>query len=162
MITTNLQGECICQVHMSLVPANPNWVVLSDFIDQMPIWQLSAPVVMIPVAACDPVAVADGLGVFFQCLYEVVLSLCLLKLDGVQSFPPHQEVDVRVRKPRQHKLLLGVDYLCGGSSQSKDIRVRPHCCYYLVLDWDRFSPRVRRVHRVDVPVYYYFMIHFTF
>jgi hypothetical protein len=134
MNTTNLQGQSISQIHMSLMPSNPKWIFLSNFINQSSIGQLSSPVIMVPIASSDPLALLDALHIFLQGFHELILGFSFLQLNRVQSFPAHQEVDVRVCESWQHELLFSVDYFSGGRRESQDFRVRTYSRYSVVYD----------------------------
>jgi hypothetical protein len=134
MNTTNLQGQSISQIHMSLMPSNPKWIFLSNFINQSSIGQLSSPVIMVPIASSDPLSLLDALHIFLQGFHELILGFGFLQLNRVQSFPAHQEVDVRVCESWQHELLFSVDYFSGGRRESQDFRVRAYSRYSVVYD----------------------------
>jgi hypothetical protein len=89
---------------------------------------------MIPIASRNPVALFNSLHIFLQGLNKVLLGFGFLQLNRVKPFAAHQEVDVRVRESWEDELVLGVDYLRGGSLKRKDRRVRTHRRYGVVYN----------------------------
>ncbi|MFN9908503.1 MAG: hypothetical protein ACK56F_20635, partial [bacterium] len=75
-----------------------------------------------------------ALHIFLQGFHELILGFGFLQLNRVQSFPAHQEVDVRVCESWQHELLFSVDYFSGGRRESQDFRVRTYSRYFVVYD----------------------------
>jgi hypothetical protein len=147
-----LERRAVREVHVSVEAVDPHRVVRGDRVDPLLARQLSAPVLMVPVAVQDPRAWRYAPCKRGNSAYELCLGLCVPQLHRLQGESTVEKMHVGVGKTRCDHRSLRVDDASARGGQFPDFGSRSDSGNTVLTDGERVGPRPAGVTGPDAGV----------